>query len=350
MLKKFGIGTVATVLIGIIGLAFYWVDLCDSWITEIAPSGSGADSTVVEQKLKNLNRFWCDMTEMQVSPTILTMVEFENVNWSGSTMRNVEFNCSYPIDRRIFDWVDGDKKLPFCAQLECANFTGTKLRDIYFRYADLRHAKFNDADLTRAEFINSDLSGAELLEGVTLRGVHIIKSDFSYAQFSEDAQFRNARRSKQGKSNQARIERSNFSSAEMRSVKFRDTEISNVDFTGANLNNARFYCKNESVCTSLKDVCMQGADLTDTKFENVKISNVDFSHITFNYGTKFDDVIFESIVLSHEETFLAQVDLDKSSKTSLNAALKEGLRYESLDEKPCDEKWRNKINKWKQKF
>ena len=304
------------------------------------------------------------MTGIAIPGMEFFMAEFENVVWKRVNMDGAEFSCSDQVYDKISDWEEGDPKNLPCTRLRKVDFTGASLRETRFNYADLREANFTAADLTKARIRDSFVSqGAMFLEVVSLRGVEIKDSDFSGAQFSHDAKFSCSVLNKKC----VELRRSDFSSAVMDDVLFRGAEIDWVDFTSANLKEARFECERSregrEPCTTLENVCVRGADLSRARFEGAELLNVDFVGANFRKarfedttisksdftgadltGVSFTKVKFDQVVLTKEQEEVAE--FDDSSRTSLHKARKDKLVSEHTDEIPCGPDWNHHIRNW----
>lgn len=336
---------------------------------EIAKLADQGDAKIVSPTIRYILETMYEggaaMTGIAVPGMEFYMAEFEDVVWQRVNMDDVDFSCSDQAYDKIDDWEDGDPKNLPCTRLRKVDFTGASLRETRFHYADLREADFTAADLTEARIRDSFVSsGAKFLEGVSLRGVKIKNSDFSGAQFSPDAKFRCTVQNKEC----VELRRSDFSSALMDEILFRGAEIDRVDFTEANLKEARFECERPreggEPCTILENVCVRDADLSRARFEGAELLNVDLvganiSKARFEGTTikntdftgadlsdvRFTKVEFEQVVLTKEQEMVAE--FDKDSLASLHAARQETLVSEYSDEVPCSSDWNRHISNWR---
>ena len=288
------------------------------------------------------------MTGIAVPGTIFRMVAFENVDWRGVNMKETEFACSDQVDDRINDWAERSPKVSLCTRLKRANFTGASLREARFDYADLRNADFTAAILSEASIHNSVVSGTKFLEGVSLKGITINRSEFTRVKFSSKAKFRCTTMNKEC----PLLRRSDFSSAEMNDVLFRGTELDRVDLSGAKLKKVRFDCESKrggkQPCTMLDSVCFRGADLTRAEFVGTTISMTDFTGANLA-GANFSDVKFDRVVLTREQEAAVEFG-DERSRVRLHNARQEALVSENQDEIPCSPEWNRKIKGWKDRF
>ena len=145
------------------------------------------------------------------------------------------------------------------------------------------------------------------------------------------------------------LKRVDLSSVKMPGASFRGSKIDYVDFSDADLSDARFGCDNykgEEICSSIVGVCLQGSNLARAELEGVSVFDTDFSTADIS-DTSFENVQFNNVIFSDK-----QIDPRRFDGRSLDS-LKRGrvteLKLQAADT-PCAKPWRQDLTQWKKKF
>lgn len=183
---------------------------------------------------------------------------------------------------------DGGKPADFTgANLSKRDFTGMDLRDICFARACLKDTVFHQTDATGARFSYANLWGSRMTESIfdfalfqyaVLTGSDISLSKFNIANFFCASLSAVSVKNSLFAFNQLRM-------ANLYGAFFEDTDFHRVDFTGANLTEARF--RNSKITTHRRSERLKhlettapensnggfcGALLLNTKFQSSEVN------------------------------------------------------------------------------
>ncbi|MBD2042114.1 pentapeptide repeat-containing protein [Microcoleus sp. FACHB-672] len=172
------------------------------------------------------------------------------------------------------------------ADLIDANFGGAYLSDANFSGANLSHANLSGADLIRANLKGANLIGADLisadliranLKGADMSRTNLKNADLSRADLS-GAQLSSANL------DFADLSRANLSEANLSCANLIHANLSGANLSGANLRAKLYYNAN------LSGANLRSADLRSTDLRTANLRSANLENITWNEGTKWDDV------------------------------------------------------------
>jgi len=259
------------------------------WLT--GKSSPPPDADIYD--LHGLDLAWTNLTGKHLANLTL-----DGANLTGTNFSRARFNNSvlaHAILRLCkFDGADLSGANLGRAQAQDASFrhavlkktifSGADLSNANFEHADLEGVDFSDAILAGARFDNASAPGLLLMKtslrewrapGITLDKATFIEVDFSGAFLAgavlngvsflncrlEGVNFSGARLTKSCFVNNCTVESVQFAGADLSFVNFRDTAMSNCEFTEANLTGADF----------------SGADLTGALLPRVNATDARFT-------------------------------------------------------------------------
>jgi len=223
------------------------VDLSNKDLTDTVLRGavlSNADLTNVNLTGKDLNDI--NLSNVDLTRTNLQDVKLYYANFSGANLSNRNFSG---MDLSFFD-------------LSHAILNNVILRDTTFFRANLAYTDLSGKDLSHSNFSRSNVDGANF-EGVTMTGTALIDVDFT-------------------KIKDKSLVGANLTLAAITYSNFEGVDLSNTDFTRANLSNSTF----------------MGQDFTDailfgTVFERAQLSNSNFEGVDLSHKGKIFRSYFE---------------------------------------------------------
>lgn len=196
-------------------------------------------------------------------------------------------------------------------------FTGSNLTNANFNSATLNDTDFTDTNLTNANFTKATLTGADL-SGAEIRG----------------AKFANAT----GFTSEMLCSTASYANKDLSGVYVSYVTIDGVNFDGVNLNGASFsFCTITNVdftktATPDFNLTLKSSTLSNVNFTGLNLEKVKLYGVTYGEGVNYTDVILPS-----GSAFLGEIPTEVLMQTwnyksgTLNLALTNNKRIDGLD-------------------
>lgn len=226
----------------------------------------GINLAGVDLSGKSFNDAKLNLSNANFNGANLSGASFQSVNLTGAKFRDADLSKSNLSLANL-----SEAKFINCRNLSQATLSSANLNRAKFRDVDLSKSKLNSANLSEAKFINTDLCEADLTSA-NLSQAKLINTDLSKAKMYltnlEKVKFRNVN----FRDNEL-LQEANFTEADLRGINFTNTKLLYIPNIGSSmrLNKPNFSGAN------LRKASFNGLYLRSANFTNADLSQADLS-------------------------------------------------------------------------
>ncbi len=246
-----------------------------------------------------------DLSGLDLSGQDLSECYLECVNFSNANLANAN------LARAIITHADLSNADLSQANLQEANLGASILKEARLHNVNLRDGVLSKADLTNAQLINCDLEEVDFLEakmigvdmsGSTTTAANFLEMDLSNAKFIGSI-----------------MKECNFLQSQLIGVNFSEADISNSNFVECKLDNSKFIKANMTNVRFPKDCSLRNCNFNYSLLNKSNFREVDAKNSSFEEAT-FHQADFSGANLQNSKFYGAQGKRALFMKTDLGRA------------------------------